>query len=136
MAVLIVCDVCDDTFRQEEWAGLRMTIPPEMLDLAEDRDEETYTICSWECVHRLASNAVGVPDNVDEPVGYVPADPLPTDAVVEAVKKFDEPQHGEVMESGIVWGNNPLELRVQPTDEVPVGEITRDRRQVTLRRAR
>jgi len=124
MAVLIVCDVCDATFREEDWSGLGMSIPPHMLDLGEDRDEETYTICSWECVYRLAKNAVG--ELSDEPVSYVPADD-----VVEAVKRFDETPAGE---PGIVFGNNAPEDRIQPNDEIPLGGITRDRRQVTLRR--
>lgn len=143
MAVLIVCDVCDTQFRQDEWEGLTMTIPPEMLDLSEDRGEETYTICSWGCVHGLAQHMVGdavdhtSPQDVDEPVDYVP-----TDAVVEAVKRFEEPRSEDVRPTGpvgtISWGNNPLESRVQPDDETPMEGVTRDRRvvgtQVRLRR--
>lgn len=143
MAVLIVCDVCDAQFREDEWEGLRMAIPPEMLDLAEDREEETYTICSWGCVHGLAQHMLGdvmdhtVPQDVDEPVDY-----MPTDAVVEAVKKFEDVRADEVRTAGpvgtIAWGNNPLETRVQPSDETPMDGITRDRQiigtQVRLRR--
>jgi hypothetical protein len=139
MAVLIVCDVCDTQFRQDEWEGLTMTIPPEMLDLSEDRDEETYTICSWGCVHGLAQHMVGdvvdhtSPQDVDEPVDYVP-----TDAVVEAVKKFEDFPGNSGPVGTISFGNNPLETRIQPTDETPMDGITRDRQiigtQVRLRR--
>lgn len=136
MAVIISCDVCDETFPQAMWEGMAMSIPNNLLGLP-DEGEESYTICSWECVFNLARHQVD-PEEAEEPVPYAltPAPRYETSekgetTLEDAVAAFGL---GDTNAGPIVLGTTPLEKRRQPSDETPLDGITKNRRNITLRR--
>lgn len=148
MTVLIRCDVCDDTFDPDDWEGLVMQIPSSMLAAAPaDADEvDEYHICSWRCVAALANSQyiregetetmelrrLSTPPVVEE--SYRRPEFAEDDAQNDAERSHMTVPGVQGSQINFQFGSTPLEKREQPTDEVPVGDITKDRRPVRLRK--